>query len=68
MDALTRGPVKVETRGRSRPWAMIALCLLVLAAIAGAVWFWPAAWLNQSARNHKPNEPIPGTGRAGHAA
>jgi membrane fusion protein, multidrug efflux system len=59
MDALTRGPVEVETRGRSRPWAMIALCLLVLAAIAGAVWFWPAGWLNQSARNHKPNEPIP---------
>ncbi len=59
MDALTRGPVEVVTRGRSRSWAMIALSLLVLAAIAGAIWFWPAGLVNKPAHNRKPAEAIP---------
>lgn len=59
MDALTRGPVEVAARGRSRSWGMAALCLLVLAAIAGAIWFWPASLTDQSARNKKPPQPIP---------
>jgi multidrug efflux system membrane fusion protein len=59
MDALTRGPVEVATRGRSRSWVMVVLCLLVLAAIGGAIWFWPASLTDQSARNKKPNQPIP---------
>ncbi len=57
MDALTRGPIEVATRGRTRSWGMLALCLLVLAAIAGAVWFWPARSSKQAA--HKPTQPIP---------
>ena len=59
MDALTRGPVEVAARGRSRSWGMAALCLLVLAAIGGAIWFWPASLTNQAARNKKPPQPIP---------
>ncbi len=59
MDALTRGPVEGVTRGRSRSWAMVALCLLVAAAIGGAVWFWPAGLTDQSARNKKPAQPSP---------
>ncbi len=38
MDALTRGPVEVAARGRSRSWVMVVLCLLVLAAIVGTIW------------------------------
>jgi multidrug efflux system membrane fusion protein len=38
---------------------MAALCLLVLAAIGGAIWFWPASLTDQSARNKKPPQPIP---------
>ncbi len=59
MDALTRGPVEVATRGRTRSWAMAVLCVLLLAAIVGAVWFWPTNLFNQSARNKKPTQPIP---------
>lgn len=59
MDALTRGPVEVVPRGRSRSRVMIALCLLVLAAIAGAIWFWPAGTTKQAAGDHKPGQPIP---------
>jgi membrane fusion protein, multidrug efflux system len=59
MDALTRGPVEVVARGRSRSWVMAPLCLVVLAAIGGAIWFWPASLTDQSARNKKPPLPIP---------
>jgi multidrug efflux system membrane fusion protein len=38
---------------------MAALCLLVLAAIGGAIWFWPASLTDQAARAKKPVEPIP---------
>ncbi len=59
MDALTREPVEVTARPRSRPWVMIALCLLVLAAIVSAVWFWPSGLGNGAAGDHKAAEPIP---------
>lgn len=59
MDALTREPVEQTTRSRSRPWVMTVLCLLVVAAIAGAIWLWPAGSANKAARDHKPAEPIP---------
>jgi multidrug efflux system membrane fusion protein len=38
---------------------MAALCTLLLAAIAGAIWFWPAVPTKQAAGAHKPGEPIP---------
>ena len=59
MDALTRGPVEVAARGRSRSWAMAALCVAVLLAIVGTIWFWPAGLTGKSARNAKPALPIP---------
>ncbi|HEY3848717.1 MAG TPA: efflux RND transporter periplasmic adaptor subunit [Acetobacteraceae bacterium] len=59
MDALTREPAEVVARGRSRSWVMAALCLLVVAATAGTIWFWPAGSADQSARNRKPSQPIP---------
>jgi multidrug efflux system membrane fusion protein len=43
MDALTREPVRIRPHGRLRRWGMIGLCLLVVAAIVYAVWFFPAA-------------------------
>jgi multidrug efflux system membrane fusion protein len=57
MDALTREPAELAPRSRSRPWVMIVLCLLVVAAIAGAIWFWPPGVINRAA--HKPAQPIP---------
>jgi membrane fusion protein, multidrug efflux system len=43
MDALTREPVRTRPHGPLRRWGMIGLCLLVVAAIVYAVWFFPAA-------------------------
>jgi multidrug efflux system membrane fusion protein len=43
MDALTREPVQVRPIGRLRRRGMVGLCLLVVAAIVYAVWFFPAA-------------------------
>ena len=59
MDALTREPV--QTRGRSRPrrWGMIALCLLVVAAIVYAIWFFPAAKPPSSKRDSTAGQPVP---------
>jgi membrane fusion protein, multidrug efflux system len=67
MDALTRGPVEAPPRGpievaprsRSRAWPMAALCVLVLAAIAGAIWFWPAGSTKPADARHKAAEAIP---------
>src|SRR5689334_18889143 len=42
VDALTREPVRTRSRSRLRKGRMILLCLLVLAAIVYAVWFFPA--------------------------
>ena len=59
MDALTREPVDLTTRSRSRRWLMVVLCLLVIAAIGYAIWFWPAGSGGQAARNRNANQPIP---------
>jgi hypothetical protein len=42
MDSLTREPVELLTRSRSRRWLMLGLCLLAVAGIGYAIWFWPA--------------------------
>ena len=60
MDALTRGPVEVAARGRSRSWVMVVLCLLVLAAIGGddlVLAGRPGS--TRRPRNNKPAQPIP---------
>ena len=59
MDSLTREPVVLATRPRSRRWLMVLLCLLVIAGIGYAIWFWPAGSGGQAARNHTSNQPIP---------
>jgi membrane fusion protein, multidrug efflux system len=59
MDSLTREPVDLATRSRSRRWLMAVLCLLVVAGIGYAIWFWPAGSGGQSARNRNANQPIP---------
>jgi len=59
MDALTREPVDLTTRSRSRRWLMVVLCVLVIAAIGYAIWFWPAGSGGQAARNRNANQPIP---------
>ena len=59
MDSLTREPVDLQPRTRSRRWLMLALSLLVLAGIGYAIWFWPAGSGNQATRNRNANQPIP---------
>jgi multidrug efflux system membrane fusion protein len=59
MDSLTREPLDVMARGRSRRWVMAILCLLVIAGIGYAIWFWPAGSGGQAARNRNANQPIP---------
>ena len=59
MDSLTREPVDLATRPRSRRWLMVLLCLLVVAGIGYAIWFWPAGSGGQAARNRTSNQPIP---------
>jgi membrane fusion protein, multidrug efflux system len=59
MDSLTRDPIDLQSRSRSRRWLMVVLCLLVVAGIGYAIWFWPAGSAEQSARNRNANQPIP---------
>jgi multidrug efflux system membrane fusion protein len=59
MDSLTREPVELLTRTRSRRWLMMALCLLVVVGISYAIWFWPAGSANRAARDRNANQPIP---------
>ena len=59
MDSLTREPVELLTRTRSRRWLMLGLCLLVVAGIGYAIWFWPAGSTSQTARDRNANQPIP---------
>jgi membrane fusion protein, multidrug efflux system len=59
MDSLTREPVDVLTRPRSRRWPMIVLCLLVAAGIGYAIWFWPSGSASKAARDRNANQPIP---------
>src|SRR5689334_6239843 len=42
VDTLTRDPVRTRSRSRLRKGRMVLLCLLVVAAIVYAVWFFPA--------------------------
>ena len=60
MDSLTREPPDLTTtRSRSRRWVMVVLCLLVVAGIGYAIWFWPAGSADHAARNRNANQPIP---------
>jgi membrane fusion protein, multidrug efflux system len=59
MDSLTREPVELLTRSRSRRWLMVGLCLLAVAGIGYAIWFWPAGSNSQTARDRNANQPIP---------
>ena len=38
---------------------MVLLCLLVIAGMGYTVWFWPARFSGQTARNSNANQPIP---------
>ena len=58
MDSLTRAP-DVVARGRSRSWGMVALCLVLVAAIVGAVWFWPPGTIKKATTNPMAGQPIP---------
>ena len=59
MDTLTREPTDLATRARSRRWLMALPCLLVIAGIGYAIWFWPAGSGGQTARDRDANQPIP---------
>jgi multidrug efflux system membrane fusion protein len=60
MDSLTREPLTdVAIRSRPRRWLMVVLCLLVLALIGYAIWFWPAGSANKAARNRNADLPVP---------
>jgi membrane fusion protein, multidrug efflux system len=60
MDILTREvPADLTTRPRSRRWLMVVLCMLVVAGIGYAIWFWPAGSGDRAARNKNANLPIP---------
>ena len=59
MDILTRNSTDLATRPRSRRWLMALPCLLVIAGIGYAIWFWPAGSGGQTARDRDANLPIP---------
>jgi multidrug efflux system membrane fusion protein len=59
MDSLTRAPADLMTRSRSRRWFMAVLCVLLIAAIGYAIWFWQGGSTDQAARNRNANQPIP---------
>ena len=59
MDILTRESTDLATRPRSRRWLMALPCLLVIAGIGYAIWFWPAGSGGQTARDRDANLPIP---------
>jgi membrane fusion protein, multidrug efflux system len=59
MDSLTREPADMAVRARSRPWGMAVLCVLLVAAIAGAVWFWPWSGANKTKKDPMAGQPIP---------
>jgi multidrug efflux system membrane fusion protein len=59
MDSLTREPIDLLTRTRSRRWLMAALCALLVVGIGYVIWFWTGSAANQAARNRNANQPIP---------
>ncbi len=59
MDVLTRDPVQTRSRSRLRRSGMILLCLLVVAAIGWAIWFFPSAGTSTKGRDRDAGQPIP---------
>jgi multidrug efflux system membrane fusion protein len=66
MDVITRDLTENETdtrtarrRGRVRRVVMALLCLLVLAAIVYAIWFWPAKSTADKAAGRDRGAPVP---------
>ena len=60
MDTLTREPLQTLTRrNRLRGWGMVVLCLLVVAAIGWAIWFFPNAGTTTKSRDRGAGQPIP---------
>jgi multidrug efflux system membrane fusion protein len=59
MDSLTREPIDLLTRTRSRRWIMAVLCALLVVGIGYVIWFWTGSAANQAARNRNANQPIP---------
>lgn len=59
MDALTREPVATRSRPRLRRWGMILLCLLAVAAIGWAIWFFPSAGPSTKTRDAALGQPVP---------
>jgi len=59
MDSLTRAPADLLTRGRSRRWVMVLLCVLLVLGIGYALFFWTGGNSNTAARNRNANQPIP---------
>jgi len=58
MDALIREPTDTATRPRARRFVMLLACVLLVAAVGAALWFWPVA-SNGPAKDRFANEPIP---------
>ncbi len=59
MDALTREPADLQTRRRTRRWPMLLACVLVLAAIGGTIWLWPAGSSRTASKNRNASQAIP---------
>ncbi|MDR3531954.1 MAG: efflux RND transporter periplasmic adaptor subunit [Rhodopila sp.] len=59
MDALTREPVRTRARSRLRGWGVTLLCLLVVAAIGWAIWFFPSAAPSTKGRDRDAGQAIP---------
>src|ERR1700722_12594383 len=64
MDALTRDSViqdkvRAPVRPRLRRWGSIGLCLMAVAAIGYAIWFFPASAPSAADNKHDANQPIP---------
>ena len=59
MDALTRETVRTRPRFRSRTWVMAGLCLMLVAAIVWAIWFFPAAPPAAKSSDPFAGKPVP---------
>jgi len=57
-DADLRGPDVVRPTSRARRAVMVLLCLLVIAGIVCAVWFWPGR-RGDAGRSRAENGPVP---------
>jgi multidrug efflux system membrane fusion protein len=59
MDAMTREPVRTARRPRLRGAGMVLLCLLVVAAIGWAIWFFPSAPPSTKGKDRDAGQPVP---------